>query len=107
MLQLSVSDYRPPERVVVPELVAVVPVVLPDVPAPIPCVPLPAVIEASRVEVVVVLVSVEPQEVKANARAATAGMIRISFFMCGVVDGFNSQSRRLRSLAVSRLVFVR
>jgi hypothetical protein len=60
-------------------LVAEVPVpVLPAVPVVAPA---PVVIEASRVEVVVVVVSGVEHEENTSANAATAGIVRRSFFI--------------------------
>ena len=68
-----VADVPPPPRVVTPPVVVVVPV------APVP---VPLMVADSRVvEVVVVLVSVEPQEVSRIAERAIAGARMVSFFI--------------------------
>ena len=81
----SRADYLPPPTVVV-VLVAAPP---PRVVAPTPVVevvPVPLIVADSRlVDVVVVVVSVLPQEVRRSPQSATAGVKRVMFFMLFVV----------------------
>jgi hypothetical protein len=64
-----------PPRVVVPPVVVVVPVA----PVPVPLI----VADSREVDVVVVVVSVLPQDVSRSADKAIAGVKSVSFFIVG------------------------